>query len=69
MTFEEADTNSDTVLSEEELSALTIAQIRALAAEKGYTITATLKAEIIAEFLEQQSAAQTPAEPTEPVVP
>jgi len=42
------------VLSEEELSALTINQIKAIAAEKGYTITATRKADIIAQFLEQQ---------------
>lgn len=41
-------------MSESELSALTIAQIKALAAELGYTITATRKADIIAEFLEQQ---------------
>lgn len=35
---------------------MTIAQIRALAAERGYTITATLKADIIDQFLEQQNA-------------
>lgn len=34
---------------------MTIAQIRELAAERGYTITANLKADIIAEFLEQQN--------------
>ena len=49
-----ADTDSDGVLSESELSALTIAQIREIAAEKGYTITASKKADIIAEFLEQE---------------
>lgn len=42
-------------MSESELQALTIAQIKAIAAEKGYTITATKKAAIIAEFLAQQS--------------
>lgn len=33
---------------------MTIAEIKALAAELGYTIKATRKADIIAEFLEQQ---------------
>ena len=55
ITVAEADTDSDSYLSESELSALTIAQIKALAAELGYTITETKKADIIAEFLAQQS--------------
>lgn len=46
-----ADTNSDGELSEEELSALTVAQLRAIAAEKGITLTKTKKADIIAEIL------------------
>lgn len=46
-----ADADSDGELTETELSALTIAQLRELAAEKGITLTATLKAEIIAEIL------------------
>ena len=46
-----ADTDSDGELSEEELSALTIAQIRAIAADKGITLTKTKKADIIAEIL------------------
>lgn len=33
---------------------MTIAQIKALAAANNYTITKTVKADIIAEFLEQQ---------------
>jgi hypothetical protein len=33
---------------------MTIAQIKELATERGYTITATLKADIISQFLEQQ---------------
>ena len=33
---------------------MTIAEITALATERGYTITASVKADIIAEFLEQQ---------------
>lgn len=55
-TFEEADSDSDGQLSESELNELTIAKIRAIANEKGYTITKTRKAEIIAEFLSQQEA-------------
>lgn len=33
---------------------MTIAEIKALAAELGYSITKTKKAEIISEFLDQQ---------------
>lgn len=33
---------------------MTIAEIKAIAAELGYSITKTRKAEIISEFLEQQ---------------
>lgn len=33
---------------------MTIAEIKALASELGYTLTATRKADIIAQFLEQQ---------------
>lgn len=33
---------------------MTIAQIKALAEEKGYTITATKKADIISEFISQE---------------
>lgn len=33
---------------------MTIAEIKSLAAELGYSITKTRKADIIAEFLEQQ---------------
>lgn len=54
VTFEEADTDGDDTLSASELQALTIAQIRAIAEEKGYTITAAKKADIIQEFLTQQ---------------
>lgn len=57
ITAAEADTDSDGVLSESELSELTVAQIKHLAAELGYTITATTKADIIAEFLAAQEAA------------
>ena len=54
VTFEEADTDGDNTLSESELQALTIAQLKAVAAEKGYTITKTRKADIIVEILAQQ---------------
>ncbi len=42
------------VYTAEDLSDMTINQIKALAAELGYTITKSTKADIIAEFLEQQ---------------
>ncbi len=45
---------TDTYIAEQ-LSGMTIDSIRALANSKGYVITKTVKAEIIAEFLEQQN--------------
>lgn len=57
----EADTDEDGLYDEDELAALTIAKIKVIAADKGYTITKTLKAEIIAEFLAAQEAAQEAA--------
>lgn len=47
-----ADADSDGELSEEELQALTIKELKQLATELGITITATRKADIIAEILE-----------------
>lgn len=44
-----------TTWTEAELTALTIDQIKGLAAYRGYTITATVKAEIITEFLAAQA--------------
>ena len=38
----------------DDLNAMTIAEIKALAADLGYTVTQTKKADIIAEFLGQQ---------------
>lgn len=35
---------------------MTVAQIKAIAVERGYTISSTLKADIINEFLTQQEA-------------
>lgn len=40
--------------TEEELTAMTTANIKALASELGYSITKTVKADVIAQFLEQQ---------------
>lgn len=51
-----ADTNSDGELSQEELEALTVDQLRTLAEELGITLTATKKADIIAEILAAQAA-------------
>lgn len=39
----------------DELNAMTIEQIKVLATERGYTISATVKADIIEEFLAQQA--------------
>jgi hypothetical protein len=47
-------TASLNIYTEEELNAMTIAQIKALAEELGYTITASKKADIVTEFLSQQ---------------
>lgn len=49
-----ADTNSDGELSQEELEALTVDQLRALAEELEITLTASKKADIIAEILAAQ---------------
>ena len=40
----------------EDLSGMTIAEIRSLANDMGYSVTATKKADIIGEFLMQQEA-------------
>ena len=40
------------------MNALTVDQIKTIAAAKGYTITKTTKAEIITEFLAAQTAAK-----------
>lgn len=51
----DSDENTQTTYTQEELEDMTIAQIEALAEELGYTITKTLKADIIDEFLAQQN--------------
>lgn len=42
--------------TQSELNAMTISEIESIATARGYTITETLKADIIAEFLELQNA-------------
>lgn len=42
--------------TQSELNAMTISEIESIATARSYTITETLKADIIAEFLEQQNA-------------
>ncbi len=55
---EEFEEDFQQTYTEEELNALTIDQIKIIAAAKGYAITKTVKAEIIAEFIAAQTAAQ-----------
>lgn len=60
----DVDTNSDEVLSQEELEALTVAQLKQLAASLEIALTATRKAEIIAEILAaQEENNETPDAP------
>lgn len=40
--------------TDEDLNSMTISEIKSLAAEMGYSITATKKADIIEEFITQQ---------------
>ena len=47
-------TDADKKYTSDELNAMTVEQIKALAAERNYTITKTAKADIISEFLTQQ---------------
>ena len=42
--------------TQDELSELTVSEITDIATARGYTITQTLKADIITEFLTQQNA-------------
>lgn len=48
------ETATDKKYTEEELNALTVAQIKAIATERGYDMKETVKAKLIAEFLTQQ---------------
>ena len=54
---EEIDEEYQQTYTEEELNALTVAQIETIAMEKGYTLTGSDKAANIASFLAAQTAA------------
>ena len=58
MSEADVDSDEDSVIEQEELEALTVAQLRAFAEDHSITLTATKKADIIAEIL----AALAPAE-------
>lgn len=47
--------SSDYHYTENELSAMTVAKIKGIASDRGYSMTKTLKADVIAEFLAQQN--------------
>lgn len=64
--FAATDTNSDGELSQEELEARTVAQLRSLAEELEITLTATTKAEIIAEILAAQTTSTPTPDPEQP---
>lgn len=46
--------NEPVIYSESDLSVMTVAQIKSLAFDLGYSITKTIKADVIREFLAQQ---------------
>ena len=50
-----SETSSDKIFTAEELNKMTVSKIKALAQERGYSITETVKAKIIEEFLGQQN--------------
>lgn len=52
------DDSDNKVYTEEELNALTVEKIKGIANQRGYTITKTVKAEIIAEFLAAQNGGE-----------
>lgn len=51
---EEEQKEDDKVFSYEELSSMTVKQIKEIAEEKGYTISKIIKEDVISEFLSQQ---------------
>ena len=59
MTADTADTDSDGELEESELAGLTKAQLRQVAADAGYEVTKTTKADIITEILTAQAVDTT----------
>ena len=48
------DSASEKIYTQEELQAMTVKEIKAIAEARGYSITKTIKADVIAEFLSQQ---------------
>ena len=57
-----ADAGVTAAYTADELNGMTVAQLKALASERGYTLTKTRKADMIAEILEQQGGG-TDADP------
>lgn len=55
MRYSNESVGSGATYTSNDLNSMTIVQIKALAAELGYSISKTLKAEIIQEFLNQQN--------------
>ena len=45
---------SEKIYTQEELQAMTVKDIKAIAEANGYSITKVIKADVIAEFLSQQ---------------
>ena len=50
-----SEVDSDKIFTAEELNALTVKKIKALAQERGYSIKETAKSDIIEEFISQQN--------------
>ena len=66
ITVSDADTDDSGDLSEAELAALTVAQLKRIADEMGITLTKTKKADIIDEILAAQEAANENTDPDAP---
>lgn len=56
----DADANSDNSVTQEELEAMTVIQLRALASSLGIKLTKVRKAEIIAEILDGAESIEVP---------
>ena len=63
LAFNQHHRKSRVKLSEEELTALTIAEIKVLAEELGYAISGRTKAELVASFLEAQPSSDPAQDP------
>lgn len=62
LTVSDADADHNRSLTADELSALTVAQLKRIAGELGITLTATRKADIIAEILDGAESIEIPVE-------